>query len=106
LDVQDKYVKYALTHNSIYSPAQKAEFDFLEKEVALAYQSYSTAVSQRQLAQAKILESIPVYTVIESAYVPLFADSPNKVFLLIVFVMLSCVAATIKILYSEIFAKK
>lgn len=106
MDVQEKFVKYALTHNSIYSPAQKAEFDFLEKEVALAYQSYSTAVSQKQFAQAKVLESTPVYTVIESAYVPLFADSPNKVFILIVFVVLSCVAATFRILYSEIFAKK
>lgn len=106
LDVQESFVKYALTHNSICSPVQKAELEFLEKEVALAYQSYSNAVSQKQFAQAKVLESTPVYTVIESSYVPLFADSPNKVFLLVVFVMLSCVVAIFKILYLEIFAKK
>lgn len=106
LSAQDKYVKYVSTHNSLNSPVQIAEKEFLEKEVELAYQSYNTATLQKQMAQAKIYESTPVYTIIESAYVPLFADSPKKVFLMAVFIILSCVVATIKILYSEIFKDK
>ena len=106
LAIQDKFVRYASRHNSIYSPAVRAEMDFLENEVALAYQSYNTISSQLQVAQAKILESTPVYTVIESAYVPLYADSPKKVVLLFIFVSLSCAIATFKIFYAEIFSKK
>lgn len=98
----DAYVKYASSHNSIYSPVQKAEFDLLEKELDLAYQSYSTAVSQKQMYQAKLLESTPVYTIVDSPYVPLSPDSPNKILMLIVFVFLSCVIATFRIAYSEI----
>lgn len=106
LNVQDRYVKYVAAHQALNSPVQKAEMDFLEKEVDLAFQSYNTAMLQNQMAQAKILESTPVYTVMESSYVPLYADSPKKMFMLIVFVMLSCVIATIKVFYSEFFSKK
>lgn len=106
LAIQDKFVAYASTHNSVYSSASKAELEFLENEVALAYQSYSAMSSQLQIAQAKILESTPVYTVVESAYVPLYADSPKKMLVLVVFVMLACVAATFKIFYAEIFSKR
>lgn len=106
LNVQDRYVKYVATHQALNSPVQKAEMDFLEKEVDLAFQSYNTAMLQNQMAQAKILESTPVYTVIESSYVPLYADSPQKVILLIVFVMFSFIMATIRILYLEFISKK
>lgn len=102
LNVQDKFVQYVASHMSIKSPLQQAEMEFLAKEVELAYQSYSTAQLEKQMAQAQIFKSTPVYTVIESSYVPLFADSPKKVLLMVVFVFLSCVVATIKILYSEI----
>ncbi len=106
LALQDRYVKFVATHQALNSPIQKAEMDFLEKEVDLAFQSYNTAMLQNQMAQAKIFESTPVYTVIESSYVPLYADSPKKLFMLIIFVMLSCVIATIKVFYSEFFSKK
>lgn len=106
LEIQDKYVAYASTHNSIYSPASKAEIEFLENEVALAYQSYNAISSQLQIAQAKILESTPVYTVVESAYVPLYADSPKKIVLLFIFVVLAFAVATFKIFYAELFSKK
>ena len=87
---------------ALNSPVQQAEKEFLQKEVELAYQSYSTAQLEKQMAQAQIFKSTPVYTVIESAYVPLFADSPKKVFLMVVFVFLSCAVATIKIFFSEV----
>lgn len=106
LNVQDRYVKYVATHQALNSPMQKAEMDFLEKEVDLAFQSYSTAMLQNQMAHAKILESTPVYTVIESSYVPLYADSPKKVILLLVFVMFSFIMATIRIFYLEFISKK
>lgn len=105
LNVQDTFVQYVASHMSVKSPLQQAEMEFLAKEVELAYQSYSTAQLEKQMAQAQIFKSTPVYTVIESSYVPLFADSPKKVFLMIVFVFLSCVVATVKILYSEISSK-
>ena len=80
--------------------------NFLENEVSLAYSAYSTMVGQMQMAQAKILETTPVYTVIESAYVPLYASSPKKVLILIAFVMLAFFASTAHLVYVEILSKK
>ena len=106
IEVQNRFVDFASTHNQIYSAAHRAEMDFLENEVALAYQSYSSMVAQMQMAQAKVLESTPVYTIVESAYVPLYADSPKKLLVLIAFVMFACIIATLKVFYGEIFAKR
>ena len=106
LEVQTKFADYASKHLSITSPAHQARMNFLENEVSLAYSAYSTMVGQMQMAQAKILETTPVYTVIESAYVPLYASSPKKVLILIAFVMLAFFASTAHLVYVEILSKK
>lgn len=106
LAVQEKYADYARKHTGVTSPAHQAQMTFLENEVSLAYSAYSTMMGQMQMAQAKILETTPVYTVIESAYVPLYADSPKKMFILIVFIFLAFVVATAKLVYCEILSKQ
>lgn len=106
LAVQEKYADYARKHTGVTSPAHQAQMTFLENEVSLAYSAYSTMMGQMQMAQAKILETTPVYTVIESAYVPLYADSPQKTLILILFVFLAFIVATAKLVYCEILSKQ
>ena len=106
LDVQAKYADYARKHTAVTSPAHQAQMTFLENEVSLAYSAYSAMMGQMQMAQAKILETTPVYTVIESAYVPLYAGAPKKILILLVFVFLAFAAATVKLVYGEILSKQ
>ena len=106
LDVQKRYTDYVASHTNIYSPVNKAQMEFLSNEVSLAYSAYSQVSSQKQMAQAKIMESIPVYTFIESAYVPVLASSPRKMIILIFFVFIGFLAATIKISVKKISSKK
>lgn len=106
LAVQAKYADYASKHLSVTSPLHQAQLNFLENEVSLAYSAYSAMAGQMQMAQAKILETTPVYTVIESAYVPLYASSPKKILILIAFVMLAFAVATAKLVYVEILRKR
>ena len=106
LDVQSEYAEYARKHTAVTSPVHQAQMTFLENEVSLAYSAYSTMMGQMQMAQAKILETTPVYTVIESAYVPLYAGAPKKMLILIAFVFVAFAAATVKLLYGEILSKQ
>lgn len=105
-DVQKRYADYVATHTNIYSPVNKAHMEFLSNEVSLAYSAYSQVSSQKQMAQAKIMESIPVYTFIESAYVPMIPSSPRKMIILLFFLFVGFLAATIKISVEKINSKK
>ena len=82
------------------------ELTVLENEVTLAYSTYSTVASQLQMAQAKVLEATPVYTVVESAYVPITAKSPRKMIIMVIFVFFACVLATLRLAYVIVKQKK
>ena len=106
LQTQKAYAEYIESHTNLYSPTHKIQADFLEKESMLAYSMYSQMLTQVQMVQAKILESTPVYTVVESAYVPEFAESPKKLLILIIFVFLACAIATLKLGFSKLKQKR
>ena len=103
---QDRYVEFARRHTVATSPAVQAQLEFLQNEVSLAYSAYSTLVGQVQIAQSKIQETTPIYTVVEEGYVPLYADSPRKMLILVVVVFFACIIATMKLVYVEFFGKK
>ncbi|MCM1107556.1 MAG: hypothetical protein NC388_00710 [Clostridium sp.] len=104
LRAQGEYAEFVATHTDIYSPVVKAKAEFMENEAQLAYTAYSQLVAQMQLAQTKLRESTPVYTVIESAYVPERASSPKKVLTVLAFLFLSAVAASAKLFYKYFIA--
>ncbi len=106
LEIQKKYTDYARTHIDVYSPETKIKMTALENDVALAYSTYSSVASQLQMAQAKILEATPVYTVVESAYVPITAKSPRKMIITIIFVVFACAFATLRLAYVVVKQKK
>ncbi len=106
LAAQERYIAYARSHTSVSSPVNIGEMEILQNEVSLAYTAYNDAVIRTHMAEAKILESTPVYAVVDSAYVPLSPSSPRKVLMLIIFVLFSCVVATVKLAYVKIFPKK
>lgn len=106
VEAQKRFTEYARTHIDAYSPEAKMNMLVLENEVTLAYSTYSTVASQKQMAQAKILEATPVYTVVESAYVPITAKSPRKMIITIIFVVFACAFATLRLAYVIVKQKK
>lgn len=110
---KEKYIEcqaivadFNLAHTSIHSPLHKKELQYIENELNLAYSTYRSLVSQVDVARAKLLEVTPVYTIIESAYVPFVADTPKKKIMLLIFVFIACVAATARVFYLEYNHKK
>lgn len=106
LQAQKDFAEYVEGHTNIYSQSFKVHADFLEQEATLAYTMYSQMLTQVQMAQAKIMESTPIYTVLESAYVPDIPDSPKKVLIVVVFLFLACVVATIKLGFDKLNRKR
>lgn len=105
LQAQGRYAEFVSSHTDIYSPVVKAKAEFLENESQLAYSAYTQLMAQAQLAHTKLRESMPVYTFIESAYVPDRAASPKKVLTVLAFLFLSFVAASAKLFYKYCIAE-
>lgn len=99
LEAQSRYANFTATHVDVYSPLIKAQVEYLQNESQLAYLSYSQLKTQQQTAHAKVLETTPVYTVVESAYVPERAASPKKMLTLLAFAFLAVLIATCKLFY-------
>lgn len=99
LDAQGRYADFTGKHTDLYAPQVKAQLEYLQNESELAFAAYSQVRTQLQTAHAKVLESTPVYTIVESAYVPERAAAPKKVLTMLVFVFLACMAAMCKLFY-------
>ncbi len=99
LRAQGEYAAFTASHTNIYAPDIKAREEYLQNESQLAYMTYSQLKTQQETSRARVLESTPVYTIVESAYVPHRAASPKKLLTLFAFVFLGGVAASCKLFY-------
>lgn len=80
---QENYAKFSDANKNIILQSYRAEQVRLENEMNLAYQVYTSVAQQLQMAEAKVQEITPVYTVVEPATIPIRASKPKKVILLI-----------------------
>ncbi len=72
------YTGFADSHMGISLPSYQARLEDLENEMQLRYNTYTTMVSQLELAEAKVQERTPAFTIIEAATVPVKASSPKR----------------------------
>lgn len=86
---QEEYAKFADANKNIILLSYRAEQERLENEMRLAYQVYTSVAQQLQMAEAKVQEITPVYTILEPATIPIRASKPNKFIILISFVFLT-----------------
>jgi uncharacterized protein involved in exopolysaccharide biosynthesis len=67
----------------------RAEQVRLENEMNLAYQVYTSVAQQLQIAEAKVQEITPVYTIVEPATIPVKASKPSKGIILLGIIFLT-----------------
>lgn len=92
---QRKYAVYSDSHEDLTLKSYQLESDALENDLQLAYNTYSQACTQVTMAEAKVQERTPVFTVIEKASVEIIPYAPKKklvvlAYLFVAFVGLSC----------------
>ena len=92
---QENYAKFADANKNIILLSYRIEQERLENEMRLTYQVYTSVAQQLQMAEAKVQEITPVYTVLEPATIPVQPSKPNKALVLIAVVFLTgmgCIA--------------
>lgn len=89
LKAQEKYANFSDTNEGLILYSYRQVRDRLENEMELAYNMYSQSMQQLQLAQAKVQERTPAFTVIQPAMVPLKPSSPKRVVTVFIMCVLS-----------------
>ena len=85
---QSRYAKYVDANSNVVLQSSLVERERLQNEVSIAYQGYSQVAQQLQVAQAKLQEAKPAFTVLEPAVVPLYPDTIGKFTVILMCVML------------------
>ncbi len=85
------YTGYADSHMAIALPSYQARLEDLENEMQLRYNTYTTMVAQLELAQAKVQERTPAFTIIESATVPVKPAKPKRMLFCLAMLFLATV---------------
>ena len=75
---QENYAKFADANKNIILQSYRAEQVRLENEMILAYHVYTSVAQHLQIAEAKVQEKTPVYTIVEPATIPVKASKPMK----------------------------
>lgn len=84
---QRAYAAFEDGNRNITSSLYRTEQERLRNEMTLTFNVYTTLAQKLEQDKIRVQEQTPVYTVIEPATVPLRASSPNKLFILIGFIM-------------------
>lgn len=102
---QEEYAKFADANKNIILLSYRAEQERLENEMRLAYNVYTSVAQQLQMAEAKVQEITPVYTVVEPATIPIKASKPSKTMILVSIIFLTGIGCVCKILFKPEFTK-
>lgn len=98
---QADYAKFVDANNNIILLSYKAEQVRLEQEMNLAYAVYSSVAQQLQIAETKVQEITPVYSIVEPPMVPIYASKPNKILILSLFPFLTLLGCSFWILLGK-----
>lgn len=86
-EAQEAYANFIDSNRSVIMQRTQSDGIRLQNEMNLAFQIYSQIETQLQTAKAKIQEAKPVFTIVEPASVPLRPIYPNKIIIILTFIL-------------------
>jgi hypothetical protein len=98
---RQRYVEFADANHDIVLQSVRTKLTDLENDMQLQFNAYQTYVTQVQTAEAQVQQDTPAFMTLQSATVPLIADSPVKKKIVLVFLFLAFVGTSIYILHKE-----
>lgn len=99
IKARQTYGAYADANEGLMLESYIAKKNDLENEMQLRYNIYNQIAQQLQLAKAKVQEQTPVFSIIQSATVPLKASSMPRSFIVIIYIFIGVMADVVWILY-------
>ena len=104
-DAHDKYLKactayadFVDSHQDVVLQAYKNRQDQLENEMQMAFTAYNSLAQQRILAESKLQERTPAFTVLQNASVPVKHAGPKRMFNVAALTILVFIITSISIL--------
>ena len=82
-DASQQYVRYIDSHSGIKLEQYRIEAQNLETEMQLKHSAYTSFQKQYLATQARLQENTPVYTVLQSASIPLKPAGPRRMFFIL-----------------------
>lgn len=79
----------------------RSEQTNLENEAELQFRAYSQVAAQLQLAEAKVQEDTPAFTLLQPATVPIMKAGPKRKQTLLLLLFFAFIATTIYVLYKD-----
>ena len=95
------YSEYVDANQEIYLLSAMQKQNDLENEMQLQYNNYTATSAQVLAAQAKVQETTPSFTTVQSATVPLGPSGPKKELIMIICLFLAALGTTIYVLSKE-----
>ena len=83
-----QYASYSDANEDLLLQSYKSKQEDLENEMQLRYNIYTQVVQQLQLSKAKVQEKTPVFTVLQSATVPIKHSNKPKILILLEFIFI------------------
>lgn len=100
-----QYTIFCDSHKDLTMQAYMSERESLENELQLAFSAYSQVKQQAQLAQAKVQENTPAFTIVEDSTLPIRPDGPKKKLILFACIFLGFFGSIGWIYYRLLFKK-
>ncbi|MGM9694423.1 MAG: chain-length determining protein [Alloprevotella sp.] len=98
---QGEYAAYADSHQDVVQSSFRMKEQALENELQLAFNQYSQLKQQVQLAEAKVMERTPAFTVIQNATVPTRPTGPKRMISVLAFLVLCFLVTSAWILVKD-----
>lgn len=96
-----KSAAFSDANQKLFLESVRSERTKLENEMQLQYRNYSQIATQLQLAEAKVQEETPAFTILQPASVPLKKSGPSRKKIVLVFLFLGFIGATVYMLHKE-----
>ena len=95
------YASYSDANQDIILQSYKTKLIDLENEMQLQFNNYNAMARQLQMAEAKVQEDTPAFTLLQSATVPVKKSGPARSKMVLVFLFLAFLGTTVYILHKE-----
>lgn len=98
LDKCSEYAAFADTHQDMVLQSYRSKQEQLENEMQMAYNAYNSLAQQKLMAESKLQERVPAFTVLQNASVPVKPAGPKRMITVAFLLIVAFVVRTIMLL--------
>lgn len=96
-----RYAAYTDANRNALFENTRSERTRLENEMQLQYQAYSQIAAQLRMAEAKVQEETPAFTMLQPAFVPVKKAGPKRALTCLVYLFFAAILNTLYVLHKE-----